>query len=282
MSLLYNENFPAEAMETNNLRHAVEKKKHHIARKFSLASYSYNLAARLQRQVGSQLMQYLPREPSSILDMGCGTGFWTKALAECFPCADITGLDLAWGMLQEARKQITNESNKNIHWLCGDIDSLPFANDSFDLIYSNLSIQWCQSLHSVLTNVHKVLRPGGYFIFSTLAKESLIEIKKAWHAIGESHQGNKYMPFTRQKHIYDNSLFKVKRLDCQYKHLYYQTVSSALSEMKLLGITTLINPRNKGLTTPSRLNKFIASYEKMRDIKGIPCTYQVICGVLIR
>lgn len=54
-------------------------------------------------------------------------------------------------------------------YVCGDMDALPFADASFDWVFSNLAIQWCQHLPHALSELYRVTKPGGVVGFTTLA-----------------------------------------------------------------------------------------------------------------
>ena len=75
--------------------------KRQVAASFSRAAASYDSVAELQRDVGAQLLRRLPVDfvPSRWLDLGCGTGYFTRALAERFVAGHGVALDIAEGML---------------------------------------------------------------------------------------------------------------------------------------------------------------------------------------
>src|SRR5690554_3663028 len=76
-----------------------------IAESFSRAAVTYDQAAALQRTVGSNLLERVPADsaPVDIIDLGCGTGYFSRALAARFQ-QPVIGLDLAEGMLRHARQ----------------------------------------------------------------------------------------------------------------------------------------------------------------------------------
>src|SRR5690554_1997202 len=76
-----------------------------IARGFGSASGTYDTASRLQKAMGDTMLACIPGslKPANILDLGCGTGWFTRKLANQYPSAAVTGADLAPGMLQQAR-----------------------------------------------------------------------------------------------------------------------------------------------------------------------------------
>ena len=81
--------------------------KRQVAASFSRAARTYDAVAGLQRKVGQQLLDYLPLDykPQRWLDLGCGTGFFTRVLGQRFPQDCGSALDIAEGMLRHAREQ---------------------------------------------------------------------------------------------------------------------------------------------------------------------------------
>lgn len=149
--------------------------KHILAKHFSQNAQNYDNYAQIQKQMANILLELikssypeLKRHKSvftdfeidsgdrglNILDIGCGTGFFTGLLCETFNNASIKALDIAPGMLDVAKKRLKN--NKNISFICGDIEAISF-DERFDLIVSNATFQWLNDLEGVL---RKLLNQG--------------------------------------------------------------------------------------------------------------------------
>ena len=132
--------------------------KRQVAASFSRAAASYDSVAALQRAVGLALLGQLPADlqPERWLDLGSGTGHFSRALAERFSAATGVAVDIAEGMLRHAREQ-----GGAHHHVAGDAERLPLRDDSVDLVFSSLAVQWCDQFGSVLSEARRVLRPGG-------------------------------------------------------------------------------------------------------------------------
>ncbi|HEY9118264.1 MAG TPA: methyltransferase domain-containing protein, partial [Marinobacter sp.] len=165
-----------------------------IARDFGTASKTYNPAARLQRYMGQVMLDQL-LEPGClspagagchILDLGCGTGWFTGQLAGISGWTEVsvTGADLSPGMLDYARAA----GVPGIRWLVADAEALPLEDNSLDVIFSNLMIQWCDDSSGVLAECRRVLRPGGQLFISTLLDGTLEELRHAWHQADPGHE----------------------------------------------------------------------------------------------
>ncbi len=87
----------------------------------------------------------------------------------------MTAFDLSPDMLAHARQQ-----QRATRYVQGDIEQLPFADNQFDFCFSNLAVQWCDSLAAALAGLVRVTRPGGVVAFSTLLSGSLDELNQAF------------------------------------------------------------------------------------------------------
>lgn len=256
--------------------------KRRIAANFSRAASSYDQAAGLQNRVAARAMLGLPgleqggEDIQQILDLGAGTGHQTRQLSTLYPQAAVMGMDLAWGMVNYAKN--TQPDHRRIHWCLGDIEALPFMDSGFDLIFSSLAIQWCQ-LDRVLNEVRRVLRPGGRFVFSTLAQGSLKELDLAWRAVGEYERVNRFDSGVLQKQQVHSCSMVPVMFSQKAETVYYPDVISLLRSLKALGVNTVLAGRN-GLVTRSKLKGLQQAYESFRTEVGLPLTYQVLYGVL--
>lgn len=132
----------------------------------------YAASAALAHDVGKQLLERLEwmiLKPNIILDIGCGIGDVAKELTK--HAAEVIAVDLSDAMLQYAK-----QTNDNIHWLCADAIKLPFQNNTIDLITANLFLPWCSNVPAFLAECHRVLRPEGLIVFTSLGPDTLKEL----------------------------------------------------------------------------------------------------------
>ena len=102
---------------------AAARSKQDVARSFGRAAAGYERAAALQRTIGEELLALAPPlAPARVLDIGSGTGHFSARLAQRFPRAGVIGLDLAEGMLRQARAVAPGAVPS---WLCADAERLP-------------------------------------------------------------------------------------------------------------------------------------------------------------
>src|SRR5260363_301951 len=128
------------------------------------------------------------------LDAGCGPGADLPLLAARFAQAAVTGVDLSYCMGARAHCGASDAPPARRHWFSlfarsvrarrwpvvqADFAMLPFAADTFDLLWSNLALHWHARPDEVLTEWQRVLRKGGLLMFSTLGPDSLRELRAA-------------------------------------------------------------------------------------------------------
>src|SRR5262249_50492761 len=73
-------------------------------------------------------------EPRRVLDLGTGTGVVALALAERYAAADVVGIDLSPGMIEEARQKLPSELTGRVHFEVGDASALAYPEGDFDLV----------------------------------------------------------------------------------------------------------------------------------------------------
>ena len=253
-----------------------------IRQAFARASKSYDAAAILQREVLRRLSERLVDlglQPERILDIGAGTGSGIRELKKLYRRATLVGMDFALPMLQQLR------SNSGI-WrkpltVCADAHNLPFANNSFDLVFSSLTFQWCDDLPKVLAESRRVLAGEGVLLFATLGPDTLSELRSAWAAVDQSPHVNMFTDM----HIIGDALlqagFKNPVLDVERIVLSYASVKQLLLEIKALGANTVIAPTRKtGLMGRQRFLKMQQAYQQFALENGhYPASFEVVFGL---
>lgn len=147
-----------------------------IANSFSAAAATYDQAAYIEQEIGTRLIErltYIKIQPLKILDLGCGTGYFTQRLQQLFPQASIIGVDLALGMAKYASKKRAAEG---INYCCADAEQLPFSDQYFDLIFSNCCFMAANDLLRLSTELKRILSSNGLLLFTTLGPDTLIEL----------------------------------------------------------------------------------------------------------
>lgn len=251
--------------------------KRQVAASFSRAAASYDSVAELQRAVGHELLSRLPSAcaPRRWLDMGCGTGYFSRVLGELLPTSEGVALDIAEGMLNHARPL-----GGAAHFIAGDAERLPVHDASCGLIFSSLAVQWCANFDAVLSEAHRVLQPGGVLAFASLCVGTLDELRESWRAADGLVHVNRFRTFEAYQQLCAASGLRVVSLERQPHVLHYPDVRSLTHELKALGAHNLNPGRPGGLTGRARIVALVEAYERFRQSQGLPATYQVVYAVL--
>jgi SAM-dependent methyltransferase len=100
---------------------------------------------------------------AEVLEVGCGRGGGAAFVRKQLGAASVVGLDFAGRAISLCRKL---HPLAGLSFVVGDAEALPFADGSFDAVLNIESSHCYASLESFLAEVHRVLRPGGRFLFA--------------------------------------------------------------------------------------------------------------------
>jgi malonyl-CoA O-methyltransferase len=250
-----------------------------VRRSFDRAAQGYDEAAVLQAEVRGQLLErldYARLEPGVVLDVGCGTGHSSRALKDRFPRAQVIALDLAEGMLTQARKR--QSWRRRFERVCGDLARLPLANESTDLVFSNLTLQWCPQPDVAFAEFRRVLRPRGLLNFTTFGPDTLLELRESWSAA----DGHVHVSRFADMHELGAGLLRSGLaepvLDVERFTLTYPDVFGLMRDLKAIGAHNASVHRPRGMTGRGRLRAMEAAYETRRAGGVLPATYEVVFG----
>lgn len=166
---------------------------HKIRRDFSRAAATYDEAALLQRHIADAAWEmarnHLPQKGVA-LDIGCGTGYFGKALFPSNLHTRLCQIDIAEGMC--------NMAAENGHpVICADAGFLPFAAQQTGFVFSSLCLQWTE-LEASLPEIARVLQTGGVAALTLFTGGSLSSLQKAYDVAGLKQR---ILPFPREAEI---------------------------------------------------------------------------------
>lgn len=263
-------------------RHRLDKNL--LRRAFERAAPRYDEAALLQREVGRRMLERLDLiqiKPQVILDIGCGTGSASRALTQRYKDARLVSVDLAFNMLKEARQRLpflTRWRAKRPAYICADAECLPFDSASADMIFSNLTLQWCDDLDRVFAEFRRVLKPGGLLMFSTFGPDTLKELRASWAQVDDFNHINAFMDM----HDIGDALVRARLatpvMDVEHFTLTYPDVLKLMHDLKTLGAHNVTAGRAYGLTGKGRLKALTLAYENYRTAGLLPASYEVVYG----
>lgn len=246
---------------------------------FERAVPTYDDAAALQREVGQRMIERLDLirlRPARILDLGAGTGEFSHALLRRYRKADVVAVDLALGMLRRTRRR--GGWLRRPGCVCGDAERLPFAAGSFQFIFSNLMLQWCQELEPVFAELRRVLAPGGLLMFTTFGPDTLTELRASWEAADGYSHVNRFIDM----HDVGDALMRTRWaepvMDAERITVTYREARTLMLDLKHLGAHNITAGRPRGLTGRRRLQRMLQAYEGYRQDGVLPASYEVVYG----
>ncbi|MCW8934799.1 MAG: malonyl-ACP O-methyltransferase BioC [Gammaproteobacteria bacterium] len=259
-----------------------QTEKHRIQKHFDAKAICYESSAVLQRNVCKELLQRLDLtniKPSVILDVGCGTGWGTQDLLKKYKKAKVLSLDLSPEMLKQTKSK--GGWLRKPALICADAEDIPLQDESVDLIFSSLMLQWCD-YKKVFAEFKRLLKPDGLLMFSTFGPDTLKELKKSWQQVDSNTHVN---DFTDMHDLGDELIqagLAEPVMDMDLLTLTYQDVKAVMLDLKSIGANTILKNQNKvvekGLVTPGKLKRVINHYEKYRKNGVIPASYEVVYG----
>lgn len=262
--------------------------KHLIAQSFGNAAADYDDVAVLQRQTGDELLDRLSLvtlQPKRILDLGVGTGRNLSLLAKRYPEAQLLALDIAPAMLQQARQQYQKVAGfkrwlpyaNTPHYLAGDAETLPLADNSVDLVFANLALQWCDPRLS-FAEIQRVLRPDGLLMFTTLGPDTLYELRRAWAEVDDYPHVNIFYDMHDVGEAMMAAGLAEPVLDTDRYTLTYHSAMALMNDLKVLGARNVNSGRRRGLTSKNIMQQVADAYEQFRRDALLPATYEVVYG----
>lgn len=237
---------------------------------FERAAASYDDAAVLQRQVCDSLLArfFVPAAPASILDAGCGTGYGTRLLRARWPGAMFVAVDFAQAMLAQARPDAD-------FCLAADIETLPCADASFSVWWSNLTVQWCDA-RRVFHETWRVLRPGGQVALSTLGPATFAELRAAFSGVDRHRHTLSFSEPAAVEQALVGSGFSDVCLYRETMRLHYADLKTLLRAVKDIGANSVGEGARSGLLGRAAWQRVQAAYEDYRTSAGLPASYDVI------
>jgi malonyl-CoA O-methyltransferase len=257
--------------------------KQRIRRAFDRAAAHYDDSAVLQQEICKRLLEKLDiirLQPGIVLDAGSGTGYAIPHLFSRYPRSRVVAMDISENMLAQAMKYSTKR--RTVLTACADIEAMPFADESFDFVFSNLSLQWCNDLPAALTEVYRVLKPGGLFLFTTFGPDTLKELRACWAAVDDNEHINRFVDM----HDIGDMLMQLRYaepvMEAELLTLTYTSVPEVLHDLRGIGANVksdqAINRQRAGLGGKQVFRQLTDRYETYRNNGRLPASYEVIYG----
>ena len=250
-----------------------------VQRAFDSASHRYDEHAVLQHEVASRLLSrlsYLKIKPGLILDIGAGTGRPTHELMKRYPAAKILALDLSLLMLKVACKR--GRVFRRPAVVCAHAQQLPLADASVDMVFSSLSLQWCDHPQEAFSEIHRVLKPDGVVLFSTFGPDTLKELRSSWSVVDSEEHVHGFMDMHDVGDVMVQAGLQEPVMEREVITLTYDHVRDVMRDLKYIGASNALYNRPRGLMGKDKFKRLEAAYEKWRRDGRLPASYEVVYG----
>ena len=210
-----------------------------VRRAFDDAADSYDASAVLEAEVLTrhlERLEFVNLEPST--HSRCRMRQWPgdrHKLRDRFPGTTVLAADFSLSMLGKV-------SDKPAQRLCADLCALPLQNDSVDLIFSNLTLQWVVDLDRVFSEFRRVLRPQGLLSFTSYGPDTLIELRSAWATVDGDPHVNQFIDMHDVGDALVRSGFAEPVMDIEPFTLSYKEVGDLMADLKQTGAHNLADP----------------------------------------
>ena len=239
-----------------------------VAHRFSKAAVQYNSIAGIQRIIAIQALANLSVNlQGKALDIGCGTGIHTQTLANKGAAA--TGVDIAEGMLAQARKMYSDPI-----FVEGSAVDLPFSGNQFSTVFSSMTLQWVSDTGLVADEIERVLKKGGVAELAIMVAGSFSELKTA-RKVAQLPQAETYMPTTAQwvNGFKQSGLFLQRVITKDYVDSHHD-IMSLLRSVK--GVGAGETGQKQPPLTRRDIKKLAMAYSNMSGVESkLPLTYRV-------
>lgn len=245
-----------------------------VRRAFDRAAHRYDTAAAVQRHIAQQLRSYLPEKlPTSngaLLDLGCGTGQALQWLQSCAPTASNIALDFAPAMLQQVQQR-----NPNALAICADMQALPLADNSVQLAWSSLALQWCNP-YVFMREIARVLQPNGQALIATLGPDTLCQLRKAFQGLDQFSHVREFANLLDVQQAALQAGLAIEVLHQSPYVVHRPNLRAILNDLKGIGANSSGPQQRRRMLGRAAWQQVERQYEAQREADGLPVTYDLL------
>lgn len=237
-----------------------------VRRRFDRAARHFDRADFVHSKTRQGLLQRLEPitiEAARVVDLGCATGSALQPLRKKFPAARIIAADVSGAMLIEAGKKLGWFTRTSL--LQTDARALPFADQSVDVVFSNLLLPWLGDPAAGFAEIARVLRRDGLFIFATLGPDSLGCIRNAWQQVDAGQHVNHFLDMHDIGDAAVRAGLRDPVLDVDHVSVTYADSKALFQDLTATGARNSLSGRDRSLAAAGRFHAMTAVLEQQRD-----------------
>ena len=162
--------------------------------------------------------------------------------------------------------------------LCADVEALPLAASSVEMVWSNLAVQWCNDLPTAFAEMHRVLKTEGLLMFSTFGPDTLKELRQAFKDVDQHNHLNRFADMHDIGDMLIHSGFAEPVMYMELITLTYDDVRGVLQDLKTIGAHNATAGRGHGLMGKNAWARLMENYERLRSNGKLPATFEMVYG----
>lgn len=246
--------------------------------KFARAATSYDGVAVLAREVVARMaarFDYLKVAPRRMADIGCATGDGVRELQARYPKAQAIAIDIALPMLHRVHLRtppLLRLTRRGPQPVNADACALPLSDNTLDLIWSSLMLQWLDDPLPALRELHRSLRAGGVLMFATLGPDTVKELRVAAAKVGAGDTARKFIDMHDWGDMLVAAGFSDPVMDMEMIRFSYSSPRRFLADQRQLGVRDGL----LGQQAFRDWRRLFAAWE--HDGEGLPLSFEIIYG----
>ena len=233
-----------------------------IASSFSKYARGYDRYARLQKLMAERLASFLPNDmPQQVLEIGCGTGLFTKHLL-AHKLKKIILNDISIEMVNQLQEKYSLPYSARI--MVGNAEIMKFQ--LVDIITANAVFQWFKTPKESLRRIKSFINPEGKLIFSTFGPGTLAEFRKT----ASIESPALLLSFNKWKELIKGAGFILNSSISETHKSFYSNALSLIKNLQQLGAAPI------KMTGPGHLRRLIREYdENYSTNQGVYATWEL-------
>jgi len=250
----------------------VQRRFNRIARDFDTAGFVHTasrdgLLARLRPML---------IEAQTVVDLGSATGSATRPLKKRFSRARVISVDLCREMLQQGRRKQSWFARPAA--IQARAEALPFADQSVDVVFSNLLLPWIDNPAAMFAEVARVLRKDGLLLFATLGPDSLLELRQAWQAADNYAHVNRFLDMHDVGDAAVQAGLRDPVLDVDRMSVTYDNAAALFQDLTSVAGRNCLKGRNQALTGRSRFATMLGALDNARKGGLLTLNIELVYG----